>query len=76
MIGFFQDLVHNHGWHFVAELGALLLVTVFTVFFVVALVRGRVRSITCPSCGRVASRANPSCPRCGHALGTVGPGFE
>ena len=76
MIEFFQNLVRNHGWHFIAELGALALVTVFTAFFVVALARGRVRSVTCTSCARVASKANAVCPRCRQPLAGHEPGFE
>lgn len=69
MIEFFQNLVRNHGWHFIGELAALALVTVFTAFYVHALVRGKVAAAHCPACGRITSKARPSCPRCGAALG-------
>jgi predicted amidophosphoribosyltransferase len=62
------ELIREHGWHVIAELAALALFTVFTAIYVTALIRGRVRAVTCPSCGRVASRANPTCPRCGTPL--------
>ncbi len=68
MIGLLQDLVRNHGWHVVAELGALALVTIFSALYVTALVRGRVRAAACPSCGRIASRARAECPRCRRPL--------
>ena len=64
MTAFLADLIRNHGWHAIAELTTLALVTVFTAFYVTALVRGRVRSVTCEACGRVASRAHSACPRC------------
>jgi predicted amidophosphoribosyltransferase len=66
------DLIHRHGWHVLGELAFLALVTVFTVFYVVALVRGRVRAVRCPSCERLASRAHERCPRCGAALDDTG----
>jgi predicted amidophosphoribosyltransferase len=62
------ELIREHGWHVIAELLVLALVTVFTIVYLTALVRGRVRAVTCPSCGRVSSRANPVCPRCGAPL--------
>ncbi len=68
MIGFLQELVRNHGWHVVAELGALVLVTIFAALYLTALARGRVRAVTCPSCGRVASRAHARCPACRRPL--------
>ena len=68
MIELFQNLARNHGWHFIGELAALALVTVFTVFYLRALFRGNVAAIACPSCGRVTSKARPSCPRCGSVL--------
>jgi predicted amidophosphoribosyltransferase len=37
---------------------------VFTIFYVIALIRGRVQALLCPECGRVVSRANFRCPRC------------
>jgi predicted amidophosphoribosyltransferase len=57
-------LIERHGWHVVGELGFLALVTVFTIFYVVALLRGRVQALLCPACGRVVSRADVRCPRC------------
>jgi predicted amidophosphoribosyltransferase len=68
VIRFFENLATNHGWHFVMELAALALVTVFTAFYLVHLFRGRVRAVVCPSCGRVASRAHAVCPRCRQPL--------
>ncbi len=62
------ELIQRHGWHVVAELALLALVTVFTAVYVTALVRGRIRAVPCPSCGRVASRADTRCPRCGRPL--------
>ncbi|HUG87315.1 MAG TPA: hypothetical protein VMP42_00970 [Actinomycetota bacterium] len=64
MIDLLGDLIRSHGWHVVAELLFLLLATVFTAFYVTALVRGRVRAVECADCGRVASRAHAECPRC------------
>lgn len=64
MIDLLGDLIRNHGWHVVAELLFLLLATVFTAFYVTALVRGRVRAVECGGCGRIASRAHAECPRC------------
>jgi hypothetical protein len=61
-------LIERHGWHVIGELAFLAVVTVFTVVYLAALVRGRVRAVTCPACGRVASRANTRCPRCGASL--------
>ncbi|HZA26632.1 MAG TPA: DUF2614 family zinc ribbon-containing protein [Actinomycetota bacterium] len=57
-------LIERHGWHVIGELAVLALLTVFTVFFVVALIRGRVQALACPACGRVVSRADLRCPRC------------
>lgn len=62
------ELIQRHGWHVIAELTALALMTVFTVLYVTALVRGRVRATACPACGRLASRAHERCPRCGQPL--------
>jgi predicted amidophosphoribosyltransferase len=64
-------LIERHGWHVIGELAFLTVVTVFTVVYLAALVRGRVRAISCPDCGRVASRANVRCPRCGASLRTA-----
>jgi predicted amidophosphoribosyltransferase len=64
-------LIERHGWHVIGELGALVLITVFTMFFVIALVRGRVQALLCPECGRVVSRANLRCPRCRKPLGAA-----
>lgn len=61
-------LIERHGWHVIAELAVLAGVTVFTVIYLAALVRGKVRPHNCPSCGRVVSRADPRCPRCGTSL--------
>jgi predicted amidophosphoribosyltransferase len=58
-------LIERHGWHVIAELAVLGVVTVFTVIYLAALVRGKVRATSCPSCGRVVSRADARCPRCG-----------
>ncbi|MDQ3991183.1 MAG: hypothetical protein M3245_02575 [Actinomycetota bacterium] len=63
-VGIVANLLESHGFHVVAELAFLALVTVFTAFYVTALFRGRVRAVVCPACGRVASRADPRCPRC------------
>jgi predicted amidophosphoribosyltransferase len=57
-------LIERHGWHVIGELAFLALITVFTLFFVVALIRGRVQALVCPECGRVVSRAYVRCPRC------------
>jgi predicted amidophosphoribosyltransferase len=57
-------LIERHGWHVIGELAFLALITVFTLFFVVALIRGRVQALVCPECGRVVSRADLRCPRC------------
>ncbi|HEX2030611.1 MAG TPA: hypothetical protein VHL78_04315 [Actinomycetota bacterium] len=62
------ELIERHGWHVIAELTALALVTVLTVAYLTALFRGRIRAVPCPSCGRVASRADARCPRCGGPL--------
>jgi predicted amidophosphoribosyltransferase len=61
-------LIERHGWHVIAELAVLAVVTVFTVIYLAALVRGKVRAHSCPSCGRVISRADARCPRCGTSL--------
>jgi hypothetical protein len=61
-------LIQRHGWHVIAELAVLAVVTVFTVIYLAALFRGKVRAHRCPSCGRVVSRADARCPRCGTAL--------
>lgn len=63
-MAFLGDLVRNHGWHVVAELGALVLIAIFSALYLTGLVRGRVRAVACPTCGRVASRAHSVCPRC------------
>jgi uncharacterized OB-fold protein len=52
----------------IAELAFLAALLVFSAIYLRALFRGRVRSVTCASCGRVASRAHERCPRCGAAL--------
>jgi predicted amidophosphoribosyltransferase len=59
------ELIERHGWHVIAELGVLAVVTVFTVIYLAALFRGKIRARSCPSCGRVLSRADARCPRCG-----------
>ena len=64
MIDLLGDLIRNHGWHVVAELAFLALITVFSAIYLTALFRGRVRAVSCPGCGRVVSRARRSCPRC------------
>ncbi len=64
-----MELLERHGWHVIAELAVLAVVTVFAVFYLGALIRGRVRAVPCPRCGRVASRAHQRCPRCGQPLG-------
>jgi uncharacterized OB-fold protein len=61
-------LLERHGWHVIAELGVLAVVTVLTVVYLGALLRGKVRAASCPSCGRVVSRADARCPRCGTSL--------
>ncbi|MGH2724069.1 MAG: hypothetical protein ACRDI0_07345 [Actinomycetota bacterium] len=63
-----MDIFQRHGWHVIAELTLLALVTGFTIVYVTALVRGRVRAVPCPGCGRLASRAHDRCPRCGRPL--------
>ena len=63
-----SELIREHGWHVIGELAVLGLVTVFTAFYVVALLRGRVHGVTCSSCGRLSSRMHRRCPRCGGAL--------
>jgi predicted amidophosphoribosyltransferase len=62
------ELIREHGWHVIAELAVLAVVTVLTVAYLTALLRGRVRAVQCPSCDRVASRAHDRCPRCGATL--------
>jgi predicted amidophosphoribosyltransferase len=62
------ELIERHGWHVIAELAFLAALLVFTTIYLRALFRGRVRAVTCRSCGRVASRAHRTCPRCGAAL--------
>jgi predicted amidophosphoribosyltransferase len=62
------ELIERHGWHVIAEMAFLIALLVFTVIYLRALFRGRVRSVTCGSCGRVSSRAQPRCPRCGAPL--------
>lgn len=64
MIDLLGDLIRNHGWHVVAELIFLVLASIFTAFYVTALLRGRVRAVECAACGRIASRAHAECPRC------------
>jgi hypothetical protein len=64
VIDLLGDLIRNHGWHVVAELAFLALITVFSAIYLTALFRGRVRAVSCPSCGRVTSRARALCPRC------------
>jgi hypothetical protein len=61
-------LIERHGWHVIAELIVLAVVTVFTMIYVAALLRGKILAPSCPSCGRVVSRADARCPRCGTAL--------
>ncbi len=63
-----DDLIREHGWHVLGELAVLTLVTVFTAFYVAALLRGRVRALTCGACGRTTSRIHRRCPRCGEGL--------
>jgi hypothetical protein len=62
------ELLERHGWHVIAEMAFLAALLVFTSIYLRALFRGRVRSVSCPSCGRLASRAHERCPRCGAAL--------
>jgi predicted amidophosphoribosyltransferase len=62
------ELLERHGWHVIAELAFLALVTVFAVVYLGALFRGRVRAVPCPKCGRVASRSDARCPRCHQPL--------
>ncbi len=68
-----SNLIQRHGWHVLGELAFLALITVFTLLYLVALFRGRVRAVVCPSCGRVASKADPRCPRCHEPLGFAEP---
>lgn len=65
-------LIERHGWHAIGELTLLALVAVFTVVYLAALFRGRVRAVPCPACGRLASRAHARCPRCGTPLPAAG----
>lgn len=58
-------LIERHGWHVIAELAVLAVAAVFTVVYLSALLRGKIRAGSCPSCGRVVSRADVRCPRCG-----------
>lgn len=67
-----ENLIRDHGWHVLGELATLLIGAVVAVYWVRALIRGRARPVVCPSCGRVASRANSLCPRCGEPLGATG----
>lgn len=59
-----MSIFQTHGWHVIGELAFLLMVSVFTFFYIRAMIRGRTRAVVCASCGRVASRANSWCPRC------------
>ncbi len=61
-------LIDEHGWHVMAELAALAVFAVFSAVYLTALIRGRVRAIACPACGRVVSRADARCPRCTELL--------
>jgi uncharacterized OB-fold protein len=70
-VGFFGDLIREHGWHVLGELAALVVATVVAGYWVRALLAGRARPAVCGSCGRVASRAHSVCPRCGAALGAT-----
>jgi hypothetical protein len=66
------NAIRAHGWHVVAELALFVLILIFSAFYVVALVRGRVRAVVCASCGRLASRAHRRCPRCDQPLPSPG----
>jgi predicted amidophosphoribosyltransferase len=65
---FLIRLIEQHGWHVIAEFAVLTIVAVFSAVYLAALIRGAVRAIACPACGRVVSRADPRCPRCGEPL--------
>ncbi len=69
---FVGDLIREHGWHVLGEMGALIAATVVTAFWIRALLRGRARPVVCASCGRVASRVNAACPRCGASFEGAG----
>jgi predicted amidophosphoribosyltransferase len=66
------ELIREHGWHVLGELAVLALALVVTVLWVVALIRGHARPVVCPACGRFASRAHATCPRCGEPLHAAG----
>jgi hypothetical protein len=68
MLDGFLDLVERHGWHVIVELFLLGVFVVFGLVYFANLARGRARAVVCQSCGRVASRAHGSCPRCGGPL--------
>lgn len=66
------DLIREHGWHVLGEVAVLMVALVVTVLWIRALLRGQARPLVCPTCGRMASRAHPTCPRCGEPLGAAG----
>ncbi|HEY6414991.1 MAG TPA: hypothetical protein VIX41_02095 [Acidimicrobiales bacterium] len=66
------ELIREHGWHVLGELAVLVLAAVVTILWILALLRGQARPLTCSSCGRVASRAHTTCPRCGEPLRATG----
>ncbi|MGH2683511.1 MAG: hypothetical protein ACRDIX_09800 [Actinomycetota bacterium] len=63
-------LIERHGWHVIGELAFLAVAAVFTLIYLSALFRGKVRASICASCGRLVSRADTRCPRCGTSLHT------
>lgn len=61
-------LIERHGWHVIAEVGVGVVLLVFGILYFAQLIRGRAQAVTCPSCGRLSSRAHVECPRCGARL--------
>ena len=66
------DLIREHGWHVLGEVAVLMVALAVTVLWIRALLRGQAHPLVCPTCGRMASRAHPTCPRCGEPLGAAG----
>jgi uncharacterized OB-fold protein len=71
-MGFLGDLIREHGWHVLGELAVLAVTALVAAYWIRALLQGRARPVVCGSCGRVASRAHASCPRCGERLEASG----
>ncbi len=72
-MGFLAELIREHGWHVVGELAVLILAAVVTVLWIRALLQRRARPVSCPRCGRIASRAHEVCPRCGAPVLEIQP---